>query len=281
MLKTVLIFAELDPEDLEKTSDLIADITVNRIVQGFLILLAIYLSQLLIQRFLHWLGEKLPLKYRLLVKESLPFSRAFLFGLGIVFLFNLFLNLSGDNLLPLTGTIAVAVGFAFKDYISSVIAGILALFEAPYQVGDRIRIGDNYGEIITYGLRAIILQTPDDNAVTIPHNKMWTEAIINANKGSLEAQTVINFYFRADVDVAQVIYLLEKIAQTSKYTQLDLPIIVVAEEKPWATNFRLKCYPLDARDEFIYQSDILKRAKKLFREYGFDYPILPVVRQEI
>jgi small-conductance mechanosensitive channel len=279
MLKNILIFAELEQDNLEKASELIADITANKVLQGLLVLLAIYLGQMLVERLIHWLGEKLPLKYRLLVKESLPFCRAFLFGLGGVFLINLFLNLSQSNLLPLTGTIAVAVGFAFKDYISSVIAGILALFEAPYQVGDRIKIGEHYGEIVSYGLRAIIIQTPDDDAVTIPHNKMWTEAIVNANKGSLEAQTVINFYFRADVDVAQVAYLLEKIAQTSKYTQLDLPIIVVAEEKPWATNFRLKCYPLDARDEFIYQSDILKRAKKTFREYGFDYPTLPIVSQ--
>lgn len=268
---------QINPEEINKVPQLLDEITFNKVLQGLLIIIIAYLGQIFLEKFINWLGEKIPLKYRLLVKESLPFFRAFLIGFAAVFLLNLFLNLSSNNLLPLTGTIAVAVGFAFKDYISSVIAGILALFEAPYQVGDRVKIGENYGEIISYGLRGIIIQTPDDNAVTIPHNKIWNEAIINANKGALEAQTVINFYFPTDVDIEQVIYLLEKVAQTSKYTQLDLPIVVVAEEKPWGMNFRLKCYPLDARDEFIYQTDIIKRARRVFKNYSLPYLTLPIV----
>ena len=73
------------------------------------------------------------------------------------------------------------MGFAFKDYASSIIAGIVGLFESPYGVGDRIKIGDYYGEVINYGLRSVTIQTPDDSTVTIPHNKIWTEAISNAN----------------------------------------------------------------------------------------------------
>ncbi len=273
----MIFFAQTNPEDIDKLPQLLDEITVRKILLGLLIILTVYLGQILIEQFINWLEEKLPLKYRLLVKESLPFCRAFLIGFAAIILFNLFLNLSPNNLLPLTGTIAVALGFAFKDYISSVIAGILALFEAPYQVGDRIQIGEHYGEVISYGLRGIIIQTPDDDAVTIPHNKIWNEAIVNANKGALEAQTVINFYFPVDIDVEKVIYLLEKIAQTSKYTQLNLPIVIVAEEKPWGMNFRLKCYPLDARDEFIYQTDIIKRAKKVFQQYSLPYLTLPIV----
>ncbi|WP_242032964.1 mechanosensitive ion channel domain-containing protein [Oscillatoria sp. FACHB-1406] len=42
---------------------------------------------------------------------------------------------------------------------------MLALFEAPYRVGDRVKIKDYYGEVVGYGLRGIRLQTPDDNLV--------------------------------------------------------------------------------------------------------------------
>ncbi len=78
--------------------------------------------------------------------------------------------MSANNLLALTGTISVALGFAFKDYASSLIAGFVALFEVPYRVGDRIQIGEHYGELISFGLRGIRLRSPSDNIVTIPHN---------------------------------------------------------------------------------------------------------------
>lgn len=262
-------------EDTEKIVGLLDNINLSKIIIGIFLVFFAYWGQILEEKFINWLAEKVPLKFRLKVKQSLPFCRAFLLGLVGITLINLFLNLSPENILPLTGTIAVALGFAFKDYFSSVIAGILAIFETPYQVGDRIKIGDDYGEVISYGLRAIMIQTPDDNIVTIPHNKLWNEAVINANKGNLEAQNVVKFFFDHNIDVEQVLRILYRVAQTSKYTQLNLPIVVVMEEKPWGTEFRLKCYPIDARDEFVYQTDLIPRAKKHFQEENLSYPHIP------
>lgn len=266
--------------NIEDASKIISEITLPKIIQGLVILALAYGGLWAIDKLIHWLSEKVPLKFRLSVKQSLPFFRAFTISLAAVILLNLFLNLSPNNLIAVTGTVAVALGFAFKDYASSLIAGIVALFESPYQVGDRVKIGDYYGEIMSYGLRGIIIKTPNDNLVTVPHNKIWTEAISNANKGSIEAQVVVDFYLVHTVDVKRVTQILYQVAHTSKYTQLRLPILVVMEEKPWGTHFKLKCYPLDARDEFIYQTDLIKRAKQAFAQYGVSYPVLATLPLE-
>lgn len=264
--------------NMENGSEIISEITLPKIIQGLVILAIAYGGLWAINKLIYWLSEKVPLKFRLSIKQSLPFFRAFLLGLSGVILVNLFLNLSPSNLIAVTGTVAVALGFAFKDYASSLIAGIVALFESPYQVGDRVKIGDYYGEIMSYGLRGIIVKTPNDNMVTIPHNKIWTEAISNANKGSIEAQTIVDFYLAHTVDVERVTQILYQVAYTSKYTQLRLPILVVMEEKPWGSHFKLKCYPLDARDEFIYKTDLTKRTKQAFAQEGINYPVLPTQR---
>ena len=201
------------------------------------------------------------------------------FTTTIIVLMNMFLNLSKENLLAVTGTVAVALGFAFKDYVSSVIAGMVGLFEAPYGVGDRIRIGEYYGEVVSYGLRSVRIQTPNDNTISIPHNKIWTEAISNANSGALEAQVVTEFHFAHEIDINLVTKILYRVAQTSKYTALKLPIVVVMEEKPWGSMFKLKCYPLDARDEFIYQTDLITRAKRAFARHKLAYPPVSVISQ--
>lgn len=259
---------------LEDASELLSEITTSKVIQAVIIIAVAYLGMFAIDKLIHWLAEEVPLRFRLTVKQSLPFLRAFLLGLASILLIQLFLKLSSNNVLALTGTIAVALGFAFKDYISSVIAGIIGLFERPYQLGDRVKIGDEYGEIVDYGLRGIRLQTPDDNIVSIPHNKIWTEAISNSNKGDVEAQVVADFYFEHTVDVEIVMKILYRVAYTSKYTQLMLPILVIMDEKPWVTNFKLKCYPIDARDEFIYKTDLIKRAKQVFAKEGISYPML-------
>ena len=263
----------------EKTREIVSKITTDKVIQGFLILLAAYLTLKLLDRIVNLLSERIAKEWRLRVKQFLPFLRMLVLTFVTVVLANLFLNLSKENILAVTGTVAVALGFAFKDYASSIIAGIVGLFESPYGVGDRVKIGDYYGEVISYGLRAVRIQTPDDNTITIPHNKIWTEAVSNSNAGALEAQVVTEFYFTHNVNVDLVKKILYRVAQTSKYTALKLPIVVVMSEKPWGTAFKLKAYPLDARDEFIYQTDLITRAKHAFTKHQLDYPSLSAIAE--
>jgi small-conductance mechanosensitive channel len=271
-------FQTLLPAQIEPSANvserILTDITVRKIIRAILILMGAYASMALIQAITNRVAEHVPRRFRLLIKQSLPFWKGLILILSLSYLVDLFIDLSEANILALTGTVAVALGFAFKDYVSSIIAGVVALFETPYQVGDRVEIENYYGEVVSYGLRGIRLRTPDDDTVTIPHNKTWTEAIANANSGSLEAQVVTNLYFDHRVDVEQVIKILYQAAYSSKYIQLKLPIVVVMEEHIWGTQFKLRAYPMDARNEFVYKTDILRRAKQAFARQGLPYPTL-------
>ncbi len=253
---------------------LITEITTWKIAQAILILLLAYIFLNWIDHLILWISERVAKEQRLRVKQSLPFLRMLILGSAIIMLMNLLLNLSQKNVLAVTGTVAVALGFAFKDYVSSVIAGVLGLFEAPYRIGDRITIDNHYGEVITYGLRGLRLRTPSDNVVTLPHNKIWTEAISNANSGDLEAQVVTPFYLAHEADPQLVQNILYRVAYTSKYTQIKLPIVVILEEQTWGSLFKLKSYPIDARDEFLYKTDLTTRAKLAFRRHQLQYPRL-------
>lgn len=267
---TILANATIDAGDAN--AQMFVQLTLGKIARGLLVVAVAYLLLLGIEKFNSWLSEKVARRFRLMVRQSLPFWRAAILVVTLIILMRMFLRLSANNLLALTGTISVALGFAFKDYASSLIAGFVALFEGPYRVGDRIQIGEHYGEIISYGLRGMRLQTPTDNVVTIPHNKLWTEPIANSNDGALEAQVITNFYLGHDVDIDLVIKILYQAAYTSKFTQLKLPILVTVRESSWATHFMLKSYPMDARDEFIYQTDLIKRCKQAFNKYEISYP---------
>lgn len=256
----------------DKAKELIAEITTWKITKAALIVVLAYWGIRETDNLIDWLSERVPPLYRLRVKQSLPICRALILVVAAVTLMNLFLNLSGRNLIAITGTTVVAVGFAFKDYASSVIAGIVAIFEAPYRVGDLVQIGDYYGEVVSYGLRGIRLQVSDNSLVTIPHNKLWETPIVNRNNGQLEAQVVTDFYLAHEVDTQLAIQTLYQAAYTSKYTQLKLPIVVALEEKPWGTHYQLKSYPIDAREESAYKTDLIQRSKQAFAQYGSIYP---------
>lgn len=79
-------------------------------------------------------------------------------------------------------------------------------------------------------------------------------------------------------EAEQVIRILSQAAYSSKYTQLKLPIVVVMKEHPWETEFKLCAYPMDIRNEFVYQTDLIYRAKEVLRRQKLPYPRLELVR---
>jgi len=259
-------------ETANQTKELLTKITGPKIFQALFIVVAAYVIIKSVDWLVITISEKVARHNRLRIKQFQPFVRTLVMTITVITLMNLFLNLSRDNVLAVTGTVAVALGFAFKDYASSVIAGIVGLFEAPYRVGDRIAIADEYGEVVSYGLRGIRLKTPGDNVVTVPHNFIWTNSVSNANMGELEAQVVTEFYLAHEVNPEQVENILYRIAYTSKYTHLKMPIVVVMAEHSWGSLFKLRSYPLDARDEFAYKTDLTVRAKKEFAKQNLPYP---------
>ena len=220
------------------------------------------------RRLLPYLAERGPSQTRLYLLGAVPVIRLLTMVLAILWIVPLVFNITFQNFLVIAGAASVAIGFAFKDYVSSLIAGIVAIFERPYRSGDWVKIGEDYGEIRQMGLRGMTIQTPDDNAIAVPHSRLWTENISNSNNGAQTLQCVAEFFLAPDHDAAKIRDALIDIALSSAYLNYDLPVIVVLKEEPWGTHYKLRAYPFDMRDQFLFVSDMTSRGKARIAELG-------------
>lgn len=182
-----------------------------------------------------------------------------------------------DKVLTLIGgTFAVAVGFAIRDVVASFIAGIMVMIDRPFQVGDRVTFGGEYGDITAIGLRSVRMQTLDDNTITVPNNKFLTDITSNGNYGALDMQVVIDFYIAADQDFLRAQEIANEAALSSRYVYLPKPIVVhvnqILCENYVAIRIRVKAYVLDTRHESRFASDVTIRVMTAFREAGIQTP---------
>ncbi len=228
----------------------------------FLILLATWAAIALIRRLFPLVAERSPSRARIFVLGAVPVLRLVLLAVATVLIVPLVINPTMQNLFAVFTAASVAIGFAFKDYVSSLIAGIVAVTERPYRPGDWVKVDGAYGEVISVGLRSYRMVTPDDTVVTVPHLKLWDTNIYNANDGAPTLQCIADFYLEPQHDAALVRRTLRDVALTSAYLQLERPIAVIVAEQPWATHYRLKAYPIDARDQFQFTSDLTVRGKE-------------------
>jgi small-conductance mechanosensitive channel len=186
------------------------------------------------------------------------------------------LRLEKDALLAISGTIAVAIGFALKDLAASLMAGLILLVDEPFQVGDRIAFDGYYGEVTEIGLRSVRLATLDDNAVTVPNSKFLTDSVASANAGALDAMVVVPFFIGAAEDFQKARRIVAEATATSRYVYLKKPVVTLVTDEflgeRFVTVIKVKAYVFDIRYEKAFVTDITERVKLSFRKLGIKTP---------
>ncbi|MGO4998903.1 mechanosensitive ion channel family protein [Oceanisphaera sp. W20_SRM_FM3] len=261
--------------DSKRLVGLFRDISSAELIEaGLVVVLAIALVWLT-QRVLPWLANRLHSKRRLWVLALVPTIRVVIV-LGVIFwLVPLFFELTVQNTIAILSVTGLALGFALKDYASSIIAGLVAAYETPYRPGDWIEVEGQYGEVKRIGMRVVEIVTPNDTVIFIPHLKIWDGLIHNANNGGASLMCVVNFYLAPDHNAGDVCRALEDVALSSPYLKLTKPVLVLAAEQPWGTHYRIKAYPMDPRQQFKFMSDLTVRGKDSLRQLPVSFARIP------
>ena len=223
--------------------------------------------------------KNLPSK-RLLILQVVTITIFLVYIIGTISLFYGIIDPSKELMLALGGSIAVALGLALKDIVSSLVSGLVLLFDQPFQVGDRVTFGDSYGEVKSIGLRTVRLQTLDDNLVTIPNSRFLNDVVASGNCGHLDMMVVTEFHIALDADLTKAKEIITELIATSKYSYLKKPVIIVVNEinlgSLIALKLTAKAYVMDVSYEKAFQSELTQRVKEWFEEAKSKRPLFEI-----
>lgn len=257
--------AEKTQDDAVKLLQDLQDINFATIAVG---VVGAWVAVYLVMKILPFLAERGPTQLRLYLLAGVPMIRLLIIVVTILWIVPIIFNVTIQNFLVFAGAASVALGFAFKDYLASLIAGIVAIFERPYRAGDWVQINGDYGEVRNVGMRDIQLVTAVDNVVTVPHDRIWTNNISNANDGARTLMCIAEFYLTPDHDAEKVRAALQDVALTSAYLEYAKPVAVMLNQTPYGTHYKVKAYPFEMRDQFAFISDMVMRGKRAIAKAG-------------
>src|SRR5580658_8029057 len=84
------------------------------------------------------------------------------------------------GLLATSGVLAIVLGLALQNTLADVFAGIAFGIEAPFNVGDRISIGDKIeGTVVQMNWRSIRILTDGDDVAIVPNSVVAKSDIVN------------------------------------------------------------------------------------------------------
>ncbi len=241
---------------------------------GVLVSIGVVVGAMILLRFLHTAVERLGARFahrRLTFQKVGSFTRFFVYLATAMVVILLSFQVNQTVLALVGGTFAVAVGFAMRDLVAAMLAGVTIMLDRPFQVGDRVQYAGEYGDIQAIGLRSVRMQTLDDNTVTIPNNKVLTDVTSCGNYGALDMQVQVDFHVGTDQDLELAERLITEAILTSRYVYLKKPVVVlvkqVLKDDFVAVHLRGKAYVLDTKYEKAFETDVSKTVLRAFREH--------------
>ncbi|MGD9779676.1 mechanosensitive ion channel family protein [Methanomethylovorans sp.] len=256
------------------------NINADTILASFaIIILAFVLSKIV--TFLLTKVSEMSWKYRLYLKTVIPLSKVLIYAFAVYYILASVFVLSFDQLILLSGLIGAAIGFGLRNLFEDIAAGVIIVMEKTYQVGDRIQMGNYYGEVKDIGLRATRLVTPDDNLVSAPNNLVFTESVASGNSGSSEMMATLDIYIENDSDVDLAMKILREAVVTSRYVYISptRPVVILLNDYPFYKGLKARAYVNDLRDEFVFRSDVTRRTWNEFYKRGIKPPKAYIVNQ--
>lgn len=155
---------------------------------------------------LQWFSKK-EKAFRVVQKQTIPLFD----NLGKIFIVigaSYFILLAWDvNItawLASAGIVGIAIGFAAKDTLANLFAGLFIMVDAPYKIGDFINLGTGErGRVTEIGIRSTRILTRDDIEITIPNSVIANAKIVNESGGPYEKQRVrvtVGVAYGSDID---------------------------------------------------------------------------------
>jgi small conductance mechanosensitive channel len=193
-----------------------------------------------------------------------------------VFILGILIALSqvGISIGPLLAGLGIAgiiIGFALQDTLSNFASGMMILLYRPYDVGDLIDAGGEFGTVTDMSLVSTVVLTIDNQKLVIPNNLIWGGIIRNIT-AERTRRIDMTFGVSYDDDIPKVERILEEILRAHELV-LDDPEPIVKLHTLGESSVDFVARPWVKTDDYwdVYW-DITREVKLRFDAEGISIP---------
>lgn len=259
--------------------ELLGEVRLTNLVTALVIVGAVWVLIVSVGRCSEALAAASP-SNRLRIRRIETLLNFVLYGLGALGASTTLLSSRPELLLALLGSAAVAIGISLKDVVASVFAGLILLFDQPFQVGDRVRFGEHYGDVQRIGLHSVKILTLGHDLITVPNMIFLTNAVGSGNSGHLSMRVSTRINIAVDADLERAMALLREVVVTSRFAWLEKGVLIAVQEVTGESivpvlQLTARCYVVEVGFEEDFMTDITVRATRAFREAGIARVDLP------
>ncbi len=208
--------------------------------------------------------------------------RIFIYAFSVVLIFPLLPNSDSSIFKGVSVFIGVLFSIGSSSVISNMMAGIVITYMRPFKIGDRIKVGDIYGDVVEKTLFVVRVQTIKKEIITVPNSSILSANVTNYSTATEEGGpgVVISVEFSVCYDVAweRAYPLLIEAALGAEHILPDPPPFVFTKElSDFAVIYSLRAYTRRPDLYAVICSNINRNVLNIFKREGIEM-IVPQYR---
>ncbi len=169
------------------------------------------------------------------------------------------------------GVTGVVLGFAFKESLGSLAAGLMIALNHPFKVGDYVTVAGVEGAVVELNMMATVLSTADNKKVTVPNNAVWGRAITNFSAlGKRRVDVQVGVAYGTDLAKAREV-ALQALAKVPGVLADPAPAVAVASLEDSEVVFNVRPWSTCA-DYWAVHSAAQVAVMEAFEKAGIDIP---------
>src|SRR5262245_46964446 len=162
------------------------------------------------------------------------------------------------GVLASTAVLGIIIGFAGRQVIANLVAGVLMTITQPIRIGDLITIGDEVeGRVVDITLTYTRVDGGDGNLIVVPNEKVTTDVVVNHSSGNAHAPVTVDVWLPPDVDLD---------AARSSLEHGEVTSVQLMEVTPEGARVQVKAAIDAGSDRQAHEAELRERAQGALRD---------------
>jgi small-conductance mechanosensitive channel/CRP-like cAMP-binding protein len=178
------------------------------------------------------------------------------------------------GLLATSGVLAIVLGLALQNTLADVFSGIAFGIEAPFNVGDRISLGDKVeGTVVQMNWRSIRILTDGDDVAIVPNSVVAKSDIVNRSYPTRVRSAFVELSCPANSNPERVIDTLQQATLLCPtILPVPLPSAVLTRLGTTESRYRVSFSVSDTEHLSTTKDQLLRQASRQLYYSGLYFP---------
>ncbi len=244
------------------------------IAKNVIVVLLAFLALIMVARIVRNYARRLFARVPDLSKLLQTFLTLVVYWLTIAVGLMVVLSALGVDITPLFAVVGGAsfiIAFAMQDTLGNLAAGLMIMFNRPFDEGDYITAGGTSGTVSAVSVVSTKVKTPDNQVIIIPNSKVWGDVITNTTASEIRrVDLVFGIGYDDSIEAAQRV--LEQVVTAHEKVLSDpAPVIRVGALADSSVNFIVRPWTR-SEDYWGVLWDLNRSVKEAFDTHGISIP---------